>query len=109
MFGELKRCLTCLLCPLVAECMGEPAAELVIFLGEPANAFVGCLQPGQQGGVGGALTGGDRWRWRTPGSITKPFDFRSEVRLGIEKGPGNAGVAGDGFERNSGAAPVEFS
>lgn len=98
-----------LACSPVTESVGEPVTEPVVFLCEPADAFGGCLQPGQQRCVGGALACGDGGGGRTPGGVAEPFNFRAEVGLGVEEGPGNAGVAGDGFEGDRGTGLVEFS
>ena len=72
--------------------------EFVVFLGERAYSVVGCLEPGQQRSVGGALAGGDGGDGCPPGDGAEPFDFCAEIGLGVEEGPGYPGVAGDGFE-----------
>lgn len=82
--------------------------ELVVFLCEAADAFGGCLQPGQQRSVGGALARGDSEVGRAPGGVAEPFKFRAEIGLGVGGNTGNARMAGDGFEGNRGAGLVEF-
>src|ERR1039457_5242823 len=63
----------------------------------------------RQGGPGGPLAGGDRWRWRALGGVAEAFDLGADVALGVEAGPGDSGGAGDGLEGDRGSGVVEFA
>ena len=81
---------------VLAECLCEGGAELLVVLLESADP-VGCgLQAAQERGIGGSLP----FRWRSGhGALVVPgaelLDLGSEVGLSVEPGPGDAGFAGD--------------
>lgn len=94
---------------LVTEGVGELAAEPAVFLGELAVALAGFGEPPEQGGVGGALAGGDGWRGGTAGGCAEPVDLGAQVGLVVEPGAGDPGRAGDGLEGDRGSGAVEFA
>jgi hypothetical protein len=84
---------------VLAECLCECGAQLPVVLLESADP-VGCgLQAAQERGVGGSLPfrwRSSRWALVVPGA--ELLDLGSEVGLGVEPGPGDAGFAGHGVE-----------
>ena len=84
---------------VLAECLCERGAQLLVVLLESADPVGGGLQAAQQRGVGGSLPfrwRSGRWALVVPGA--ELLDLGSEVGLGVEPGPGDAGFAGDGVE-----------
>src|SRR6516225_4924186 len=94
---------------LVAEGVGELAAEPAVFLGELAVALAGFGEPPEQGGVGGALAGGDGRGGGAAGGLAEPLDLGAQVGLVVKPGAGDAGRAGDGLEGDRGSGAVEFA
>jgi len=94
---------------LLAECLGELLPERAVLLGQVAVALGGCLQPAQQGGVGGSLPGGDARCRRAARGCAESIDLGPDVGLGVEPGSGYACGGGDGLEGDRGVAGVEFT
>ena len=94
---------------LIAEGVGELSAQPLVVLAELTVACLRGLEPAQQGGVGGALSGRDGRCWGSSGDLAEPFDVGAQVRLGVEPGTGDTGVVGDRFEGDGGAGAVELT
>jgi hypothetical protein len=82
---------------LVAEGVGELAAQPCVFIGQDADAFECGGEAGAQGRVGGSLAWGNRIG---DGSAAELLDLGADAGLGVEPGPGDPGRGGDAGERD---------
>jgi len=85
---------------LLAQSTGKLAAEAPVLLGELPDAGVRGFEPPQEGSAGGALASRNRGRGRAAVCRSQALDFSSQVRLGIQPGPGDARSLRDGLERD---------
>jgi hypothetical protein len=76
----------------------ECPAEFLVVVFEVPDPGGGGFEALQQRGIAGSLPGRGRGGRAVVLSATETVDLGSQVHLGVEPGPGDAGLAGDCFE-----------